>query len=130
MQENEKRIPLKYGTAVVDKNVKPETIEALNAMAELAYNKVSELRTSMVQQTIKSREDQLLGKLKENGFEFENRMELVHFLKTRCLLERYPNQLNVLRVDGRILCEWWETVRYENDGSKFTCIIGEPPASN
>jgi len=53
MQENEKRIALKYGTAVVSKDVKPEVIESLRKLEELAYNHVSEsLRVSDVSERL------------------------------------------------------------------------------
>ena len=49
MQENEKRIPLTHGTAVVGKDVSPEVVNALNKMVECAYKQQSEsLRLSGV----------------------------------------------------------------------------------
>jgi hypothetical protein len=41
MQENEKRIPLTRGTAVVEKDVSQETANALNKMVECAYKQQS-----------------------------------------------------------------------------------------
>ena len=49
MQKNEKRIPLKFGTAVVDQCISPETVNALNQMVVSAHKQVSEsLRLSPV----------------------------------------------------------------------------------
>lgn len=49
MKENEKRIPLTHGTAVVDKDVSPETVEALNNLVKCAYKQKSKsLRLSPV----------------------------------------------------------------------------------
>lgn len=53
MNKNEKRIPLTHGTAVVDKEVSPETVNALNKMVECAYKQQSEsLRLSGVSASI------------------------------------------------------------------------------
>ncbi|MEP4136697.1 MAG: hypothetical protein ABJL71_18860 [Cyclobacteriaceae bacterium] len=83
----------------------------------------------VIQDSIKQREDQILKHLKDHGYEFETRADLGHFAKTRCTLEKYPHHLNVLRADGKYICEWWDTSRFENDGERFTCIIGEPPTT-
>ena len=49
MQENEKRIPLTHGTALVNKDVSQETVEALNKLVECAYKQKSKsLRLSVV----------------------------------------------------------------------------------
>jgi hypothetical protein len=54
MQKNEKRIPLKFGTAVVDQGISTETVNALNQMVESAYKQVSEsLRLSPVSARIR-----------------------------------------------------------------------------
>lgn len=39
MTENEKRVALTHGTAVVDKNASPELIEALDNLSKSLYNK-------------------------------------------------------------------------------------------
>jgi hypothetical protein len=71
-----------------------------------------------------------LEKLKENGFEFENKADLMLFAMTRCTLEVYPNKLNILRADGKIICEWYDTHRFEKNGDVFSVIIGENPKIN
>ena len=49
IMEEMKRIPLKHGSAHVSKDVKPETVEALNKMVELAYEmEFKPLRLSFV----------------------------------------------------------------------------------
>lgn len=54
MQENENRIPLTHGTAVADKDVSQETVNALNKMVECAHKQVSEsLRLSPVSARIR-----------------------------------------------------------------------------
>ena len=94
-----------------------------------SYEHLHSVMNRCIQDIIKQREDQILKHLKDHGYEFENRADLEHFAKTRCTLERYPNQLNVLRADGKHICEWWDTSRFENDGERFTCVVGEPPST-
>lgn len=96
------------------------------------YRITEELTKKHIREVVKKREDQILQKLSEHGYTFKNKLDLEHFAKTRCVLEKYDNKYRVLRVDGKIVCEWWETSRFdqktEKDGTyKFTCIIGEPP---
>ena len=45
MKKNEKRIPLRHGTAVVNKNIDKVTVDALNRMAEWTATALEELDT-------------------------------------------------------------------------------------
>lgn len=61
----------------------------------------------------KFREDKILMILKEKGFEFNSRAELLHFAKTRCELVSFSyNGHKILRVDGKNVCEFWETSKF------------------
>lgn len=74
-------------------------------------------------------EGQLIERLKECGFEFETRRELEEFAKTRCEREIHANKLNRLKVDGKVIAEWWDTVEIKQDGEKWTAIAGNPPSN-
>ena len=104
-----------------------------NPLLKAEFDKIENDRNAIMQKAfqeiLQKREDQILEKLKENGFEFENRAQLLEFAKNRCELLCMDNKLRVLKADGKVICEWWETSRFENDGQTFTCIIGEAPAS-
>lgn len=94
---------------------------------EKYFQDVMNLCTSQI---IKKREEQILKVLEDNGYKFENRMELEAFAKTRCVLISFQDSSKkILIVDGKEICEWFETSRFENDDNKFTCIIGEPPST-
>jgi|GEM_PF-4130583 len=99
-------------------------IHGMNKLKQLAHT----YTTMVINEVIKAREDQILNILKEHGFEFKNRIELAQFAKSRCTVEKYPNRLNVLRVDGEFICDWWDTSRFVNDDPlTFSVIIGEAP---
>lgn len=85
------------------------------------------IHRQVMENAIKQHEDRILNILAEHGYTFENRMELVHFAKTRCeVLNFTERKVKVLRVDGKPICEWYDTVRFENDGVNFKVIMGEP----
>ncbi|MEM6737421.1 MAG: hypothetical protein AAF620_15275 [Bacteroidota bacterium] len=69
----------------------------------------------------------LIEELAKNGFTFDHRAQLEQFLKTRGELEVYPNKLNILRVDGKIVCEWWNTLKVDRDENSIAVTIGVPP---
>lgn len=93
-----------------------------------AHDMIQNVMSRHLQEIAQKREDQILQKLSEHGYTFKHKSELEHFAKTRCVLEKYDNQLRILRVDGKIICEWWETSRFEQKENVMTVIVGEPPA--
>jgi len=94
------------------------------------YDILHDVMSRCISETVKKREDQILKVLEDNGYKFENRVELEEFARTRCeLISFQDSPKKILAVDGKQICEWWETSRFENDGNKFSCIIGEHPST-
>lgn len=89
---------------------------------------LEQAQKDFIDEIYNKRELQVLSALKDHGYVFKNKMEYNHFLKTRCDL-MIPNnsKKRILKVDGKVVIEWWETVRFKQDGNTFTCIVGEPP---
>lgn len=93
------------------------------------YDILHDVMSSCISEIVKKREDQILKTLEDNGYKFQNRVELEEFARTRCQLLTFQDSLKrILVVDGKQTCEWWETSRFENNGNKITCIIGEHPS--
>ena len=98
-------------------------------LPELEYGVLHSIINSCYSKIASEREGQLIARLKECGFEFKTMQELEHFAKTRCQLEVYPNRLNILRVDEKIIAEWWDTFVINHEGNKVTAIAGNQPSN-
>jgi hypothetical protein len=98
-------------------------------LSELKYGVLHSVINSCSSRIASEREGQLIARLKECGFEFETRQELKHFAKTRCQIEVHLNKLNTLRVDEKIIAEWWDTVEIKQKSEKWTVIAGNPPSN-
>ena len=83
-------------------------------------NDVTKRMTSIL---IKKRETQILDVLKKNGFVFENKDQLIDFMKTRC--ERYiQGNVTKLLIDEKVICEWNDSVNIEFDGNTVKATMG------
>ncbi len=96
-------------------------------LSELDHDVMSMALNSFINTVEDSRMTYLVKCFKKSGFKFETRYELEHFLKTRCHLERYENKLIILRADGMIIAQWWDTVEVKHEDNKVTAIFGKPP---
>jgi len=98
-------------------------------LPELDYGVLHSVINSCSQNIASAREGQLIERLKECGFEFKTKQELYNFAKERCEVEIHANKLNRLKVDGKVIAEWWDTVEIKHEGSKVTAIAGNPPSN-
>ena len=80
-----------------------------------------------LQEITKKREYQIIEKLSEHGYNFQNESELLHFVKTRCVIQKHYNKLRILKVDGIDICEWFETSSVSYNENSITETIGETP---
>lgn len=96
---------------------------------KLDYGVLHSVINSCSSKIASAREGQLIERLKECGFEFETKQELYDFAKERCEVEIHANKLNRLKVDGKVIAEWWDTVEIKHEGNKVTAIAGNPPSN-
>ena len=54
----------------------------------------------------------LIGAIAKAGYTFEARVDLERFVMKRCAIEKYPNGINVLVLDGKEIAEWHEKQKF------------------
>ena len=95
---------------------------------ELDRGVCDEIIGQTISEIHREREAQIIKALKDRGYDFQDRNELEFFAKTRCQVISFMNSSRkILAVDGKPICEWWDTFRLERDENKFTYIVGEKP---
>jgi predicted GNAT superfamily acetyltransferase len=112
--------------SVIADDVKQKVIDALN---EVKNRTIHSIINSCSSKIASAREGQLIERLKECGFEFKTKQELYDFAKERCEVEIHANKLKILKVDGKVIAEWWDTFEIKHEGNKVTAIAGKPPIS-
>lgn len=81
-----------------------------------------------VEEVILKRDKWLILELEKNGFIFTSKEDFNKFLESRCIIKQ-NKKLNRLYVDGEPICEWWDTIRSEVNGDRFTIVLGDMPSN-
>ncbi|HAH24936.1 MAG TPA: hypothetical protein DCL77_14480 [Prolixibacteraceae bacterium] len=92
----------------------------------LDYSMIQECNQRLISDVISKRDEELIARLKDKGFEFDNRFDLGLFLKTRCRIEILGKKYR-LYADDQIIAEWWDTVEITMEENKVTAIYGNAP---
>lgn len=93
------------------------------------YDVLHDVERSFADKLSRAREKQIIKVLNDNGYNLDinNRAELKHFAKTRCELISFDyNDKKILKVDGKPICEWWDTYQFNWEVNEVTCITSKP----
>jgi len=80
-----------------------------------------------MKEALNARDDQIIEKIKEHGYEFKNKAELHEFARTRCTIEVHGEVKRVLKVDDKTICYWYETSEMKEIDGTIHIVMGEEP---
>ena len=95
----------------------------LDELTSMTSQMVSNIQKGLMQK----REDQIIEALKNKGYEFSNRQEMIEFASTRCTEIHYSDDplQKYLYVDGKeFICAYSNKIESNLDGYVFNVKIG------
>jgi len=87
-------------------------------------NQIETMINNISRSLMQKRDEQIMEALKECGYEFQNDYQIKRFAEEMATIYSFKEK-RILKVGDESICEWNDTLDFENNGNEIKVILGK-----